>query len=99
MANNMVGELRRSAVLMTYAPGAIMDMRSGKGPVSGVSAGLEEWDGSAPLTGNLKYQKIVERRLCKKLGKKYFRLPIIFSLNGGKAGIFMVFVSIIPTAY
>lgn len=75
MAENSVGELRRSAVLMTYAPGAIMDMRSGKGPVSGVSAGLEEWDRSAPLTGNLKYQKIIERRLCKKLGKKYFRLP------------------------
>jgi hypothetical protein len=75
MANNLVGELRRSAVVMTYAPGAIMDMRSGKGPVSGVSAGLEEWDRSAPLSGNLKYQKIVERRLCKKLGKKYFRLP------------------------
>ncbi|CAJ0797894.1 hypothetical protein LMG18090_03630 [Ralstonia mannitolilytica] len=75
MANNSVGKLRRSAVLMTYAPGAIMDMRSGKGPVSGVSAGLEEWDRSAPLAGNLKYQKIVERRLCKKLGKKYFRLP------------------------
>lgn len=75
MANNSVGELRRSAVLMTYSPGAIMDMRSGKGPVSGVSAGLEEWDRSAPLAGNLKYQKIVERRLCKKLGKKFFRLP------------------------
>lgn len=75
MADNFVGELRRSAVLMTYAPGAIMDMRSGRGPVSGVSAGLEEWDRSAPLLGNLKYQKIIERRLCKKLGKKYFRLP------------------------
>ncbi len=75
MANNFVGVLRRSAVVMTYAPGAIMDMRSDKGPVSGVSAGLEEWDRSAPLSGNLKYQKIVERRLCKKLGKKYFRLP------------------------
>jgi hypothetical protein len=36
---------------------------------------LEEWDRSAPLSGNLRYQKIVERRLCKKLGKKYFRLP------------------------
>lgn len=75
MADNFVGELRRSAVLMTYAPGAIMDMRSGKGPVSGVSAGLEEWDRSAPLVGHLQYQKIIERRLCKKLGKKYFRLP------------------------
>ncbi len=81
MADNFVGELRRSAVLMTYAPGAIMDMRSGKGPVSGVSAGLEEWDRSAPLSGNLKYQKIIERRLCKKLGKKYFRLPPVLDEN------------------
>lgn len=81
MANNSVGVLRRSAVLMTYAPGSIMDMRSGKGPVSGVSAGLEEWDRSAPLAGNLKFQKIVERRLCKKLGKKYFRLPPVLDDN------------------
>ena len=75
MANNQTGELRRSSVLMTYAPGAIIDMRAGGGPVSGVSSGLEEWDKSAPLWGNLKYQKIIERRLCKKLDKKYFRLP------------------------
>ena len=67
MANNQTGELRRSSVLMTYAPGAIIDMRAGGGPVSGVSSGLEEWDKSAPLWGNLKYQKIIERRLCKKL--------------------------------
>lgn len=85
MSDNSVGELRRSAVLMTYAPGAIMDMRSGKGPVSGVSAGLEEWDRSAPLAGNLKYQKIVERRLCKKLGKKYFRLPPVLDENARRA--------------
>ena len=85
MADNFVGELRRSAVLMTYAPGAIIDMRSGKGPVSGVSAGLEEWDTSAPLAGNLKYQKIVERRLCKKLGKKYFRLPPVLDDNAKRA--------------
>ncbi len=78
MADNRVGELRRSAVVMTYAPGAIVDMRSGKAPVSGVSAGLEEWDKSAPLQGNLRYQKIIERRLCKKLGKRYFRLsPVL----------------------
>ncbi|POB00323.1 hypothetical protein C2134_02615 [Chromobacterium sinusclupearum] len=50
-------------------------MRADGAPVSGVSTGLEEWDKSAPLSGNLKYQKIIERRLCKKLGKKYFRLP------------------------
>lgn len=75
VADNLIGEIRRSAVLMTYGPGAIMDMRADGGPVSVVSAGLEEWDYSAPLQGNLKYQKITERRLCKKLGKKYFRVP------------------------
>lgn len=75
MPDNLIGEIRRSAAVMTYGPGAIMDMRADNGPVSAVSAGLEEWDRSAPLKGNLKYQKIIERRLCKKLGKKYFRLP------------------------
>jgi len=75
MADNIAGELRRSAVIMTYSPGAVVDMRAQGAPVSGVTAGLEEWDRSAPLSGNLWYQKVVERRLCKKLGKKYFRLP------------------------
>lgn len=75
MPDNRVGELRRSAVVMTYSPGAIVDMRSEKAPVSGVSTGLEEWDASAPLAGNIRYQKIIERRLCRKLGKRYFRLP------------------------
>jgi len=83
MPDNLVGEIRRSAVVMTYAPGAIMDMRADGGPVSGVSAGLEEWDSSAPLHGNLKYQKIIERRLCKKLGKKFFRLPPVLE-DGAK---------------
>lgn len=86
MPDNLIGQIRRSAVLMTYAPGAIMDMRADGGPVSAVSAGLEEWDRSAPLTGNLKYQKIIERRLCKKLGKKYFRLPPVLEENAKKPG-------------
>lgn len=83
MPENLIGELRRSAVVMTYAPGAVMDMRADGGPVSVVSAGLEEWDSSAPLRDNLKYQKIIERRLCKKLGKKYFRLPPVLE-DGAK---------------
>ena len=83
MPENLIGEIRRSAVVMSFAPGAIMDMRADGGPVSAVSAGLEEWDSSAPLHGNLKYQKIVERRLCKKLGKKYFRLPPVLE-DGAK---------------
>ena len=76
MPDNMVGEMRRSSVIMTFSPGAVADMRAEAGaPVSGVTAGLEDWDRYAPLSNNLKYQKITERRLCKKLAKKYFRLP------------------------
>ena len=60
---------------MTYAPGAVIDMRAESAPVSGLSSGLEEWDSSAPLIGNLAHQRIIERRLCKKLNKRYFRLP------------------------
>lgn len=84
MADNIAGELRRSAVIMTYSPGAIVDMRAQGAPVSGVTAGLEEWDRSAPLSGNLRYQKVVERRLCKKLGKKYFRLPPVLDEDAKK---------------
>lgn len=75
MASNNVGELRRSAVVMTFGPGSIVDMRADNSPVSGVHLGLEDWDKEAPLIGVLENQKIYERRLCKKLGKKYFRLP------------------------
>jgi hypothetical protein len=83
MPDNLIGEIRRSGAVMTYAPGAIMDMRADGGPVSVVVAGLEEWDSSAPLRGNLLYQKIWERRLCKKLNKKYFRLPPVLE-DGAK---------------
>lgn len=76
MADNLIGEIRRSAVIMTYAPGSVMDMRVAGAPVSGVSTGLEEWDRNASLDNpDFRNQKIIERRLCKKLGKKYFRLP------------------------
>jgi len=75
MTHNDVGEVRRSAALMTFGPGAIVDMRASDAPVSGVHCGLEEWDLEAPLSGALTNQKIVERRLCHKLGKRYLRLP------------------------
>lgn len=75
MAHNDVGEVRRSSALMTYGPGAIVDMRASEAPVSGVHCGLEDWDSEAPLIGSLTNQKIIERRLCYKLGKRYFRLP------------------------
>jgi len=75
MAHNDVGEIRRSSALMTYGPGAIVDMRAAEAPVSGIHCGLEAWDEEAPLSGSLSNQKIIERRLCYKLGKRYFRLP------------------------
>lgn len=75
MTHNDVGEVRRSAALMTFGPGSIVDMRAASAPISGVHCGLEEWDEEAPLSGALANQKIIERRLCYKLGKRYFRLP------------------------
>lgn len=75
MTHNDVGEVRRSAALMTFGPGSIVDMRASDAPISGVHCGLEDWDSEAPLAGALVNQKIIERRLCYKLGKRYFRLP------------------------
>lgn len=75
MTHNDVGDVRRSAALMTFGPGSIVDMRAGDSPVSGVHCGLEDWEVEAPLSGVLANQKIIERRLCYKLGKRYFRLP------------------------
>jgi len=81
MSNFSVGELRRSATIMTYGPGSIVDMRAENSPVSGVHLGLEDWDRETPLRGVFENQKIYERRLCKKLGKKYFRLPPVIMNN------------------
>ena len=43
MANNRLGELRRSAAVMTFGPGSVVDFRADGAPVSAVAAGLEEW--------------------------------------------------------
>jgi hypothetical protein len=53
MTHNDVGEVRRSAALMTFGPGSIVDMRASSAPISGVHCGLEDWDEEAPLTGAL----------------------------------------------
>ena len=44
-----IGQVRRSHLVLTYGPGAIMDFRGpGTGaPLSGLLAGLEEWDAAA----------------------------------------------------
>ncbi len=67
---------------MTSGPGAILDMRADGAPISGVHSGLEEWDSEAPLEGVLENQKIIERRLCYKLGRRYFRLPPVVGETG-----------------
>lgn len=76
MANEL-GKLRRSAVISTFAPGAIVDFRAEGAPISGVVAGLEEWDSSFPPAGLRNAQQIGEPRLQQKLGVRGFRLPPI----------------------
>ena len=41
MVDNELGELRRSSVIMTFAPGAVVDFRVENAAVSAVVAGLE----------------------------------------------------------
>ncbi len=75
MARYDLGELRRSAAVATFGPGAIVDFRAGEATISAVAAGLEQWDESFPPAGMLNEQAIREERLQKKLGVKGFRLP------------------------
>ncbi len=73
-----VGALRRSHVVNTYGPGAIIDLRTRLGaPVSGVLAGLEEWDRAAhPGPGGMLHlQHVHEPRLEGRLKVDGFRLP------------------------
>lgn len=75
-----IGEIRRSQVITTFGPGAIVDMRAqakGGGPVSIVVAGIDEWDRSAQTGGKgiENAQVINEPRLQKLLNVKGFRLP------------------------
>lgn len=72
---NELQELRRSAVVSTFGPGSVVDFRAGGGAVSGVAAGLEEWDRSFPPAGLAHPQVVRETRLQKKLGVKGFRTP------------------------
>lgn len=75
MARNDIGDLRRSAAMATFGPGAVIDFRAQDAPVSAVAAGLEEWDANFPPAGMLHPQAIREERLQKKLGIRGFRLP------------------------
>lgn len=72
---NDLKNLRRSGVVSTFGPGSIVDFRSENAPVSGVAAGLDEWDLSFKPAGLINDQKVYEERLQKKLGVHGFRLP------------------------
>ena len=73
---NYAGSIRRSQVITTYGPGAIINLRSPAGaPISGVAGGLEAWDQSATPPGLKNRQRCYLSRLQKKLGVDGFRLP------------------------
>lgn len=78
MTRNELGELRRSQVITTFGPGAIVDFRVGGyrgSPVSVVLAGLDQWDEQATAPGLNHPQRLSEPRLERKLGVRGFRLP------------------------
>jgi hypothetical protein len=91
-----LGELRRSQVVTTYGPGAIVDFRAGGhggGPVSVVSAGLDAWDehAGAPNQMGIQHpQSIKEVRLQEVLSRHQrvriegFRLPPAVPKEGGE---------------
>lgn len=81
MASNHLGNLRRSAALMTFGPGSVVDFRAGDAAVSAVAAGLEEWDRSFPPAGLANPQRITEPRLQRKLSVAGFRLPPVVDEN------------------
>lgn len=84
---NGIGGLRRSHVVTTYGPGAIIDFRAPKtgAPLSGVLAGLEEWDGASNGRPGLMHPQVIhEPRLEKRLGVGGFRLPPVKLARAGK---------------
>jgi hypothetical protein len=72
---NKLGTLRRSAVVSTYGPGAIVDFKADGAAISVVAAGLETWDEYARPARLAGRQTISEPRLERKLGVNGFRLP------------------------
>lgn len=75
----IIGKVRRSHVASTFGAGAVVDLRApGTGaPLSGLVAGLEEWDAAAPkgFHGIMHFQRTSEPRLQKRLAVSGFRLP------------------------
>ena len=79
---NDLQELRRSAVVSIFGPGSIIDFRAGRGVVSGIAAGLEEWDSSFRPAGLANHLVTRETRLQKKLKVKGFRTPPVVLERG-----------------
>lgn len=76
MPRNELGGLRRSQVVSTYGPGAIVDFRPPTGgAVSGVTAGQDAWDQRSYRKGLAHDQVTYEPRLAAELGVRGFRLP------------------------
>ena len=75
MPSKDIGQLRRSSVIGTFGPGAVVDFRADKAAISAVAGGLEEWDRNFWPAGLSNKQTIQEERLQKKLNVKGFRLP------------------------
>ncbi|WP_199555250.1 DUF1998 domain-containing protein [Sandaracinobacteroides hominis] len=87
MARDKLGKIRRSQVVSTYGPGAIIDFRAGGhggAPISVVAAGLDEWDNLSLTPGLNNDQCIEEPRLQKQLNVAGFRLPPVGSEITGK---------------
>ncbi|WP_226628376.1 DUF1998 domain-containing protein [Alloyangia pacifica] len=70
-----VGSIRRSQIISTFGPGAIVDFRlPGSGALlSGVMQGLEAWE--AYTKGGFKQDVVREPRLEALLGVDHFRAP------------------------
>ena len=82
MANNRLGDIRRSVAVMTFGPGSVVDFRADGAPVSAVPAGLEEWDANSSALGRA--QQISEPRLQRKLSVGGFRLPPVVDDDRGR---------------
>jgi Domain of unknown function (DUF1998) len=75
MAENKLGESRRSHCIGNFGPGAIVEFRTGEAAISSVVGGLEQWDKYARPPGLAHSQITYERRLQNYLGVDGFRLP------------------------
>src|SRR5262249_224530 len=84
MAND-VGKLRRSPAVSTFGPVAVVDFPPRQPALSGVVAGLEEWDSSFPPPGLRNPQQTHEPRLEKKLDVRGFRLGPVMEDNARDA--------------